>query len=385
VNGLEDEHMIQSNVKGVDSKDVQSVSIEDLRHPFTTKEFVDQKYSNDLQKYITRPVATRMIDKRETFIVALKEFAKEKKTNYQTLVKMVTWVHRKYIFILVSGLIFFYVYNLVAQNLEFIIQWDLIESLRSSWSLFKETEFLGFTVGMIVEPILPAIWGFGTLFAKVFTILFLLIPSFRSFFIDAIRIEEDRSELIAQYAEKNLDVLLSPMRPAAMQKIILEKYPRYGDQKRSAEQGIEFQAYITRAKDDKMTFPNDLQDIFSQKEYFEKITKHHKTDLCHFDWCLIGMWAFGDMNPTDGSDWKEKTAYVQFAKLTFAQCIYSYASESKITSARLSNFKEDFPDIDCLNDEDKREQFIRDAVSAKNTNVEHVLTMLKSENEKVSG
>jgi len=371
--------MIQSNVKGVDSKDVQSVSIEDLRHPFTTKEFVDQKYSNDLQKYITRPVATRMIDKRETFIVALKEFAKEKKTNYQTLVKMVTWVYRKYIFILVSGLIFFYVYNLVAQNREFIIQWDLIESLRSSWSLFKETEFLGFTVGMIVEPILPAIWGFGTLFAKVFTILFLLIPSFRSFFIDAIRIEDDRSELIAQYAEKNLDVLLNPMRPAAMQKIILEEYPCYGDQKRSAQQGIEFQAYITRATEDHITFPNDLQEIFSNKAYFEIATKQHNIQLKHFEWCLVGMWAFGEMIPNEGSDWKEKTAYIQFAKLTFAQCIYSYASESKITPARLSNFKEDFPDIDCLNDEDKREQFIRDSVSSKITNVAHVLDKLKSE------
>jgi hypothetical protein len=379
VNGLEDEHMIQSNVKGVDSKDVQSVSIEDLRHPFTTKEFVDQKYSNDLQKYITRPVATRMIDKRETFIVALKEFAKEKKTNYQTLVKMVTWVYRKYIFILVSGLIFFYVYNLVAQNREFIIQWDLIESLRSSWSLFKETEFLGFTVGMIVEPILPAIWGFGTLFAKVFTILFLLIPSFRSYFIDAIRIEDDRSELIAQYAEKNLDVLLNPMRPAAMQKIILEEYPCYGDQKRSAQQGIEFQAYITRATEDHITFPNDLQEIFSNKAYFEIATKQHNIQLKHFEWCLVGMWAFGEMIPNEGSDWKEKTAYIQFAKLTFAQCIYSYASESKITPARLSNFKEDFPDIDCLNDEDKREQFIRDSVSSKITNVAHVLDKLKSE------
>jgi hypothetical protein len=238
---------------------------------------------------------------------------------------------------------------------------------------------LGFTVGIIVEPILPAIWGFGTFFLKVFTILFLLIPSFRSYFIDAIRIEDDRSELIAQYAEKNLGVLLNPMRPAAMQKIILEEYPRYGDQKRSAQQGIEFQAYITRATEDHITFPNDLQEIFSNKAYFEIATKQHNIQLKHFEWCLVGMWAFGEMIPNEGSDWKEKTAYIQFAELTFAQCIYSYASESKITPARLSNFKDEFPDIDCLNDEDKRKQFIRDSISSKYTNVAHVLGKLKSE------
>ena len=432
MNGLAIELISLGDTESLDSINVPSVKIEDLRHPFTTKEFVDQKFPSDLQKPITRPVAKRMIDKKEEFMVALKAFAKEKKekTIYQGLVKMGTWaiaiIVRRWILMLSLLFIIFYIYNLSLQKWDAIIQWGPIVNWRTFWSGFEQenalpwlgvvavwfTVFvhprglkfipkvtlqiiscilfyyiiskyivpaypgLSLTVGTLTEPLLPAILGFVILMVQIVVVLSLLVPAFRSWILGLIRIEEDRSELMAQYAEKNLDVLLSPMRPAGMQKIILENYPRYGDQKRSAAQGVEFQAYITRASEDHITFPNDLQEIFSQKSSFEKIRTYHEPHLSHFDWCLVGMWAFGEVKPNEGSDWEEKLDYIQFAKLTFAQCIHSYASESGITPARLENFKEDFPDIDCLHDDYKIEQFIIDSVSDKNTNVEQVLEKL---------
>ena len=426
VNGLAIEGISLCDTESLDSMNVPSVKIEDLRYPFTTKEFVEQKFPSPLQKPITRPVAERMIDKREEFMVALKAFAKEKKeqTYYQRLVKMGTWAYKKWILILILMFISFYIYNLSRLEWDAIVQWDPIVNWRTFWSGFEQENALpwlgvvaaavfvhrkglkfipkvalqiiscillyyiiskyivpvysgpSLTVGTLTEPLLPALLGITILITQIFGVFFLLVPAFRSAVLGAIRIEEDRSELMAQYAEKNLDVLLSPMRPAGMQKIILENYPRYGDQKRSAAQGVEFQAYIRGAKEDKITFPNDLQEIFSQKSSFEKIRRYHDPHLSHFDWCLVGMWAFGEVKPNEGSDWGEKLDYIQFARLTFAQCIYNYASESGITPARLEKFKEDFPDIDCLHDDDKREQFIIDSISDKNTNVEQVLEKL---------
>ena len=383
MNGLATEQTPQSDEEYNESKNLQSVSIEDLCQPFTTEEFVKQKYPNKLQSVIIRHVATRMVVKKETFIHALKGFAKERKSDFPRVVRVLSWLYNIKLFswvafLLVIFVIFFYTPELVAHNLDYIMERKIVMQIQSCWS----DNFDGTLIDKFATPVLPAVYGFAKLLIQILTLCVLFIPSFRDLIFSAIRIEETPSELQAQYAEKNLDVLLSPMRPAGMQKIILENYPRYGDQKRSAAQGVEFQAYIRGAKEDEITFPNDLQEIFSQKSSFEKIRRYHDPHLSHFDWCLVGMWAFGEVKPNEGSDWAEKIDYIQFAERTFAQCIYRFAIESGnqreggLTSARLENFKKDFPDLDCLYDDDKREQFIRDSLSDKNTQVVQVLEEL---------
>ena len=361
------------------SDEEYSVSIEDLCQPFTTEEFVKQKYPNKLQSVIIRHVATRMIVKKETFIHALKGFAKERKSDFPRMVRVLSWLYNIKLFswiafLLVIFVIFFYTPELVTHNFDYIMERKIVMQIESFWS----DNFDGTLIDKFATPVLPAVYGFVKLLIQILTLCVLFIPSFRDLIFSAIRIEETPSELQAQYAEKNLDVLLSPMRPAGMQKIILENYPGYGDQKRSAAQGVEFQAYIQSAEKDHIAFPKNLHEIFSQKPSFEKIRTYSRPHLSHLDWCLVGMWAFGEVKPNEGSDWGEKTDYIQFARLTFAQCIYSYASESGITPARLENFKEDFPDIDCLHDSHKRDQFINDSISnnLKATNVGKVLATL---------
>ena len=368
----------QSDEEYYESKNIHSVSIEDLCQPFTTEEFVKQKYPNKLQSVIIHHVASRMIVKKETFIHALKGFAKERKSAFPRMVRVLSWLYniklyQWILFLLVIFVIFFYIPELVTHNIDCIMEREIVMQIESFWS----DNFDGTLIDKFATPVLPAVYGFVKLLIQILTLCVLFIPSFRDLIFSAIRIEETPSELQAQYAEKNLDVLLSPMRPAGMQKIILENYPRYGDQKRSAAQGVEFQAYIQSAEKDHIAFPKDLHEIFSQKPSFEKI-RNSRPHLSHLDWCLVGMWAFGEVKPNKGSDWGEKTNYIQFARLTFAQCIYSYASESGITPARLENFKEDFPDIDCLHDYHKREQFISDSISnnPKATNVGKVLATL---------
>lgn len=367
----------QSDEEYNESKNLQSVSIEDLCQPFTTEEFVKQKYPNKLQSVIIRHVATRMVVKKETFIHALKGFAKERKSDFPRVVRVLSWLYNIKLFswvafLLLIFVIFFYTPELVAHNLDYIMERKIVMQIQSCWS----DNFDGTLIDKFATPVLPAVYGFAKLLIQILTLCVLFIPSFRDLIFSAIRIEETPSELQAQYAEKNLDVLLSPMRPAGMQTIILENFPNYPDQQRSAAQGIEFQAYITRATDIQASFPNNLEHIFSNEKHFEKVKKHLPGELEHYQWCLIGMWAFGEVKPNEGSDWGEKLDYIQFAKSTFAQCIYSYASESGITPARLESFKEDFPDIDCLHDNDKREQFISDTISDENTDVLRVLQNL---------
>ena len=218
MNGLATEQTPQSDEE-------YSVSIEDLCQPFTTEEFVKQKYPNKLQSVIIRHVATRMIVKKETFIQALKGFAKERKSDFPRMVRVLSWLYNIKLFswiafLLVIFVIFFYTPELVIHNFDYIMERKIVMQIESFWS----DNFDGTLIDKFATPVLPAVYGFVKLLIQILTLCVLFIPSFRDLIFSAIRIEETPSELQAQYAEKNLDVLLSPMRPAGMQKIILENY-----------------------------------------------------------------------------------------------------------------------------------------------------------------
>ena len=124
VNGLATEQTPQSDEE-------YSVSIEDLCQPFTTEEFVKQKYPNKLQSVIIRHVATRMIVKKETFIQALKGFAKERKSDFPRMVRVLSWLYNIKLFswiafLLVIFVIFFYTPELVTHNCDYIIERKIV-------------------------------------------------------------------------------------------------------------------------------------------------------------------------------------------------------------------------------------------------------------------
>lgn len=358
-----------------ESKSLHQVQIEDLCYPFTKDEFVKQKYPSFFQKWVTRPVAIRMIDKGETFVKALQAFGREKKNYLIDVSPVISRLYnRKFrFFAMICGFFLVFLHTAITYNWDRLMQSKIVDLIQSVWAVFTGTviEYIG-------VPFFLAIWICVKYFFQIFLVLFIFNPSFQNLVMGAIRIKEHPSELKAQYAEKNLDVLLSPMRPAGMQSIILENYPNYSDQKRSAGQGVEFQGYIEGAKTDKRNFPNELEEVFSNEACFEASIKHHSLQLTHFDWCLVGMWAFGKVVPNDGSDWGPKNHYKQFAELTFAQCIHSYASVSGATATRLDKFYEEFPDLDCFYNDDKRKQFIDDTLlEEKRTNVGEVLRTLR--------
>jgi hypothetical protein len=377
VNGLDNEQISMSDMEDFELKSLHQVEIEDLCYPFTKDEFVKQTYPSFFQKWVTRPVAIRMIDKGETFVKALQAFGREKKNHFINVSPVISRLYsrKSWFFGIILGFFLVFLYTAITYNWDQLMQSKIVDSIQSVWA----DEVTGTLIEALGVPLFLAIWICVKYLFQIFLVLFIFNPSFQNLVMGAIRIKEHPSELKAQYAEKNLDVLLSPMRPAGMQTIILENYPNYGDQIRSAVQGVEFQAYIDRAQKRKSKFPHNLEEIFSNKACFEAATKHHSLQLTHFDWCLVGMWTYGEVIPNDGSDWEPKNDYKRFAEVTFAQCIHSYASESGITPSRLEDFYEDYPDLDCFYDYDKRKKFIADTFSEKHEHIFPVLEKLKEQ------
>jgi hypothetical protein len=163
------------------------------------------------------------------------------------------------------------------------------------------------------------------LIAQLFLAAALLVPKFTNFLFSAIEIPYQRSALRARFAEKNLDLIIHPKRPYEMQLTLLENYPAYGAQERNSDQMIEFQGDLQRAKDDEITFDNKLHELF---------TKNAHAALCpnlkHYEWCLVGLWAFSDIEPVDDSDWTPKPHCKEFAQAQFSQAFYDYISNNEV-------------------------------------------------------
>ena len=118
------------------------------------------------------------------------------------------------------------------------------------------------------------------------------------------------------FAEKNLDILITPSRPPHILEVILENYPDFGAQKRSAQVGLELMEKIKQSKTKDNKFRHGLNDIFSSKDIYSSICND---ELTHFQWCLLGIWIFGDL--TFGIDYVEKPHLNDFAEKKFANLI----------------------------------------------------------------
>lgn len=183
----------------------------------------------------------------------------------------------------------------------------------------------GFELKAIPSEVL-SIGNAIVLFVQLFIAAALLVPKFTNFLLSAIEVPYQRSELRARFAEKNLDILIHPTRPYNMQLILVEKYPGFGDQERNSQQMIEFQNDINRAQNDEATFGNDLLHELFNKEAHQALRR----DLKHYEWCLVGLWAFSDIEPNDDADWEEKPDCKRFAQAQFSQAFYDYISNNEV-------------------------------------------------------
>ena len=196
----------------------------------------------------------------------------------------------------------------------------------------------------------------ATLFAvQVFLAAVLLMPKFSNFLLSAIEIPYQRSALRAKFAEKNLDLLIHPKRPYDMQNELLENYPGFGDQERNSQQMIEFQGDLQRAKDDGITFDNPkLHELFTKTAHEALCPK-----LKHYEWCLVGLWAFGDISPVEDSDWTAKPQFRRFAQEQFSQVFFDYISQKDMgTKTTRDAFNEQYSK-DGFFDHDKSERLCK--------------------------
>ena len=54
------------------------------------------------------------------------------------------------------------------------------------------------------------------------------------------------------------------------------------------------------------------------------------SNLKHYEWCLVGLWAFSDIEPVDDSDWTPKPHCKRFAQAQFSQAFYDYISNNEV-------------------------------------------------------
>ena len=143
-----------------------------------------------------------------------------------------------------------------------------------------------------IHPLISSI-GSSLVFLFQLTIAALVfVPRFSKYFSDAVDLKYDRSTLRGMFAEKNLDILITPSRPHHILEVILENYPDFGAQKRSAQVGLELMEKINQSKTKDKKFRHGLNDIFSSKDIYSSICND---ELNHFQWCLLGIWIFGDL------------------------------------------------------------------------------------------
>ena len=198
------------------------------------------------------------------------------------------------------------------------------------------------------------------LIAQLFLAAALLVPKFTNFLFSAIEIPYQRSALRARFAEKNLDLIIHPKRPYEMQLTLLENYPAYGAQERSSDQMIEFQGDLQRAKDDEITFDNKLHELFAKNAHAALCP-----NLKHYEWCLVGLWAFSDIEPVDDSDWTPKPHCKRFAQAQFSQAFYDYISNNEVgTKTTRDAFLEEYGK-DGSFDENKSEELCKALLSSE--------------------
>ena len=189
---------------------------------------------------------------------------------------------------------------------------------------------------------LITIFGTLTLLIQITLAVILLVPSVSKFFSRAVVIEHERSALRAKFAEKNLDILISPLRPHDIQQVLLENYPGYGDQIRSSAQMREFQGDLESSRNNAKKWDNNVELLFT-KSNFDLFMEKSGEKLLHRDWCLIGIWVFGDVTPTQYSDWKQKTDLEKKAREIFCNVMYKVVSgEDGKGNADRQDFKEKY-------------------------------------------
>ena len=277
---------------------IDEVTVKHLQYPFTPEEFVKQIAPDKIQSPVIRPLYVSMLEKGLEKEGALKDsqgwifttLSRLKNIMWDT--KWLRWTFICVFFIIGLPAVVIFAVPFVEPD------WDLRKFLPNS------VKVIAIILVTIIGPLvvlLPVLSWISKLFAKS------SVPKYTF------------SEIRAQYAEKNLDVILSSRRgPHRLALVIYEDFDQFGDQARSASEGTQLMGKIKMIEDTDslgynldVLFMNDKirKDIFKEKHHY---------------WALVAFWAFHEIIPGEGADWSRKKYYEDFAKVCFATHLYEY-------------------------------------------------------------
>lgn len=279
---------------------IDEVTVKHLQYPFTPEEFVKQIAPDKIQSPVIRPLYESMLEKSLEKEEALKDsqgwifniFSWLKSNWFERI-----WLRRVIVSVFIlCVLVAAVVFAVKAVNPDW---WVAIRDCVPWW----------FSVVIII---------FYTIIGIPVVLLFILFKISKQFARFSVP-EYTFSEIRAQYAEKNLDVIISSRRgPRRLALVIYEDYDQFGDQARSASEGTQLMGKI-KLIEDTASLGYNLDGLFMN----DKIRKDIFKEKPHY-WALVAFWAFHEIIPREGDSWSRKKYYEDFAKVCFATHLYEY-------------------------------------------------------------